>query len=72
MADVTQQRQGVYFEAGFAQGLNIPVIWTVSEKDKDNIHFDTRQFNHIIWQTTEDLKNQLYDFICGIIGKQGG
>ena len=31
VADFTGQRGGVYFEAGFAYGLGIPVIWTCHE-----------------------------------------
>jgi hypothetical protein len=69
IAEVTEQKRGVYFEAGFAQGLGLPVIWCVRKDDLDNVHFDTRQFNHILWETPEDLENQLYQFICAIIGK---
>jgi hypothetical protein len=50
VADFTDQRGGVYYEAGFAQGLGKPVIWTIREQDLKNVHFDTRQFNHIAWQ----------------------
>ena len=35
----------------------------------ENVHFDTRQYNHIVWETMEDLENQLYNVICAIIGK---
>ena len=42
VADFTGQRGGVYFEAGFAMGLGIPVIWTCRETDIGNLHFDTR------------------------------
>jgi len=69
IADVTEQKQGVYYEAGFAQGLDRPVLWSVNEDDLKNVHFDTRQFNHIIWKTPEDLKEKLYDLICAVIGK---
>lgn len=31
VADFTGQRGGVYFEAGFAYGLGIPVIWTCQD-----------------------------------------
>ena len=34
-----------------------------------NVHFDTNQYNLIIWKTPDDLEDQLYDFICAIIGK---
>jgi hypothetical protein len=48
VADVTKQRQGVYFEAGFAMALGRPVIWSCDKNDFANVHFDTRQYNHIV------------------------
>lgn len=59
VADVTLQRQGVYFEAGFAMGLTIPVIWTCRRDDMGNCHFDTRQYNHIDWQSPTELRERL-------------
>lgn len=56
VADFTGQRGGVYFEAGFAAGLGIPVIWTVRNDQIDDLHFDTRQYNHIRWNQ-EELDN---------------
>jgi len=47
VADVTRHRQGVYFEAGYAMGLGIPVIWTCQKREMNRAHFDTRQYNHI-------------------------
>jgi hypothetical protein len=49
VADFTGHRNGVYFEAGFARGLGIPVIHTCREDHLDNAHFDTRQLNHVRW-----------------------
>ncbi|MFA5111940.1 MAG: hypothetical protein WC443_11075 [Desulfobaccales bacterium] len=69
VADITEQKRGVYYEAGFAQGLGLPVIWCVRQDDLDNVHFDTRQYNHIVWERIEDLEDQLFNFICAIIGK---
>jgi hypothetical protein len=63
VADFTGQRGGVYFESGFAMGLAIPVIWTCYEKDVSNLHFDTRQYNHIVWIGPEDLKKKLVNRI---------
>lgn len=68
VADVTQQKAGVYYEAGFAHGLGIPVIWCVRHDDLDNVHFDTRQYNHILWETEDELKEQLRDVILATIG----
>ena len=68
VADVTQQKAGVYYEAGFAHGLGVPVIWCVRHDDLDNVHFDTRQYNHILWETEEELKEKLRDVILATIG----
>ncbi len=59
VADFTGNRGGVYFEAGFAMGLGIPVIWTCRKDFISNLHFDTRQYSHIMWENPEDLKDQL-------------
>lgn len=59
VADFTEQRGGVYFEAGFAYGLGTPVIYTCRNDEIDKIHFDTRQYNHIFWQDATDLKAKL-------------
>jgi len=61
-------RGGVYYEAGFAQGIGIPVIWTCKKTSFDDLHFDTRQYSHIIWETSEDLFTQLKNRIGATIG----
>ena len=72
IVDVTGHRSAVYFEAGFAMGRGIPVIWCCY-KDDENIskigeNFDTRQYRHILWATPDDLKAQLIDAIGAIVG----
>ncbi|MCU1270977.1 MAG: hypothetical protein JWN74_2271 [Acidobacteriaceae bacterium] len=59
VADFTLQRNGVYFEAGFAQGLGRHVIFMCHESDKDNLHFDTRQFNHIFYDDLDKARAAL-------------
>jgi len=59
VADVTGQRNGVYFEAGFGLGLGLTVIWSCREDDLKNVHFDTRQFNHVVWIDPADLRTKL-------------
>lgn len=59
VADFTGHRQGVYFEAGLAMGLSIPVIWTCRKDALHEAHFDTRQYNHIGWATSEELRARL-------------
>jgi hypothetical protein len=67
VADFTHQRNGVYFEAGYALALGRPVIWTCREDDAENLHFDTRQYPHIFWTTAGGLRTQLRDRIRGLI-----
>ena len=52
--DGKTHRGGVYFEAGFAQGLQKNVIFTVRKDCVDGLHFDTRQYNHIVWKKQGD------------------
>lgn len=67
VADLTYQRNGVYFEAGMMMGLGRPVIFTVNEEDAANVHFDTRQYNQIRWKNTDDLREQLHRRIAATI-----
>ena len=74
VADFTQgekgARGGVYYEAGFAHGLGIEVIFTCRKDvlDNNDIHFDTRQYNHIGWETPEELRQRLAARISAVIG----
>jgi len=68
VADYTGQRGGVYYEAGFAAGLGIPVILTCRKDDLKNIHFDVRQYNCIHWETPSELARRLQVRIEAVIG----
>jgi endogenous inhibitor of DNA gyrase (YacG/DUF329 family) len=70
VADFTENKRGVYFEAGYALGLGIPVLWCVKKEDLEKLHFDTRQYGHIDWESEEELKEKLFNYICVIIGKR--
>ena len=61
-------RGGVYYEAGFAHGLGRKVIFTCRKEDIDQLHFDTRQYNHIVWENAEDLRKQLEERITAVMG----
>ena len=71
VADFTHGEQGarggVYFEAGYAMGLGIPVIFTCRNDMTDKLHFDTRQYNHIVWNNAEELKQKLEERIAARI-----
>jgi hypothetical protein len=67
IADVTHQRPGVYFEAGYALALGKSVIWSCKENDFENVHFDTRQYRHIVWNTPEDLTDKLTEKLAYLL-----
>ena len=69
VADFTGHRGGVYFEAGFALGLDLPVIWTCKKDDMKDLHFDIQQYNTIDWETPEDLARRLQHRIEATVGK---
>lgn len=72
VADFTQDdtgaRGGVYYEAGFAHGLDIPVIFTCHKDSFGQVHFDTRQYNHIVWETPAELRDRLAKRIAAELG----
>jgi hypothetical protein len=69
VADCTELRPAVFFEAGYAMGLGLPVIFTCKEGTDIKKCFDTDHYNHIVWKDAEDLKNKLRDRILATIGK---
>lgn len=82
VADLTHGKKGVrggvYYEAGFARGLGIPVIFTCrknekkedkkEDKVKQEVHFDVDHYNRIIWENPEDLRSKLAQRISAVIG----
>ncbi len=69
VADFTGHRGGVYFEAGFALGQDLPVIWTCRKDDMKDLHFDIRQYNTIDWENHEELASRLQHRIEATVGK---
>lgn len=52
IADLTHGNQGAYWEAGFAEGLGKPVIYTCEKAvwDARKTHFDTNHRHTVIWE----------------------
>lgn len=71
VADFTVNRGGIYFEAGLALGLGLPVIWLVREDKIGEVHFDNRQYNFIKWKDGEwdDFAKRLRFRIESTIGR---
>ncbi|MCB8999330.1 MAG: nucleoside 2-deoxyribosyltransferase [Bacteroidales bacterium] len=59
IADFTDQKHGVYFEAGFALGLRRPVIYCCSKSDFEQTHFDTNHYPHIVYNDLSELEIKL-------------
>jgi hypothetical protein len=68
VADFTGHRGGVYYEAGFAHGLGRRVIFTCSREEIDNLHFDVRQYNTILWSTPAEIVVPLQNRILALFG----
>lgn len=68
VADATGSRGGVYYEAGFAHGLGLPVFWTCRQDDA--LHFDVRQYNCIFWtdDNLEGFRKALANRIGAVLG----
>lgn len=79
VADLTHNRGGVYYEAGFALGLRIPVIPTCRhdhlDGDRanhiDRVHFDVQHLNLITWTPDKlsELTERLTNRIEAILGR---
>jgi hypothetical protein len=70
VAEFTGQNHGVYYEAGYAAGRNIPVIYAVRDSDSKNLHFDTKHINHIVWISFDDLYTKVKNRIEATINIQ--
>jgi hypothetical protein len=69
VADFTEHKNGVYFEAGYALGRDLPVIWMCHEKDLDGAHFDIEHMNHIVWDDLTEMRKRLETRILANIGR---
>jgi hypothetical protein len=67
-----EPRGGVYYEAGFAHGLGVEVIFTCRSDMIKSLHFDTRQFAHILWSDPQELRRQLCNRIGATVGDAPG
>jgi nucleoside 2-deoxyribosyltransferase len=56
LADLTHGNPGAYWEAGYAEGLGRPVIYTCEKSIFDDrrkgTHFDTNHHLTVVWEST--------------------
>ena len=68
IADYTEQKNGVYFEAGFGLGLGLTIIPTCRADEIDKLHFDIRHLNTLTWADPNDLASRLGSRIIAVVG----
>jgi hypothetical protein len=68
VADYTGQRNGVYFEAGFAAGLGLTVIPTCRDDEVEKLHFDIKHLNTLVWNAPAELAEGLNRRIRAVVG----
>ena len=61
-------RGGVYYDAGFAHGPDLSVLFTCRTDALNKAHFDTRQYPHIVWHSRDELRDRLSRRISAILG----
>jgi nucleoside 2-deoxyribosyltransferase len=59
IADYTGNKNGVYFETGYALAKGKEVIYTCQESDFAKVHFDTNRFPFIRYKSADELKEKL-------------
>lgn len=63
ICELTGGNRGAYWEAGYAEGLDRPVIYTCRKDAHDEVHFDANHHLIVLWDpqnlglATEQLKN---------------
>ena len=68
---IKEPRGSVYFEAGYALGKGIPIIWTCSKAQIKELPFDIRQYNCLPWEKDkwQKFEEKLKNRIKNVIGK---
>lgn len=75
VSDFTDNSSGVYFETGFARGLNLPVIYLCEkhkfEDEKQKPHFDVNHYPFLLWERDkgEKIRKELQLRIEALVGK---
>ncbi len=75
VADFTHGQDGargsVYYEAGLAKGLGLPVVWTCRGTQIRDLHFDTNHYPHLDWSEDglADFQRLLTDRLRLLVGR---
>ena len=65
-------RGSVYYEAGLAKGLGIPIVWTCPESQIEDLHFDTNHYPHLGWtdDQLDDFRQRLSDRLSLLVAER--
>ena len=76
VADFWGNRGGVYYEAGVAFGLNLPVFMLCNQdqvrpESEDRVHFDVQHMNLLTWEDgkLDELTKRLTDRIVAVLSR---
>lgn len=69
ITDLTFQKSGVYYEAGYAKAKGLEVIHCVRDDEMEICHFDVKHLNLILWKDLEVLKSRLESRILSTVGR---
>ncbi len=70
LCDLSGERPNCYYEAGFAHALGRELILTI--RSGDPIHFDLAGYRFIVWDTEQQLREQLDRRIAAMASRRSG
>lgn len=70
IADFTENKAGVYYEAGFGLGLGLKVIGTCRADELNSLHFDVKHLNMISWNSERlvEFSDRIAQRIRAVVG----
>lgn len=71
VVDLTGTNENVYFEAGFADGLGIRIIYTCEKSDVDakRVGFNLAHENLLVYESFDQLRERLATRIAALVGR---
>lgn len=63
IADISDNNLGVYWEAGYAEGHGIPVLYIINNATTEKPHFDVQHRQRIDFKNEKDLSKKLKKFV---------
>lgn len=71
VADFTENKAGVYYEAGCGQGLGLTVVGTCRGADIPSLHFDVKHLNMIPWapDALDKFSERIAQRIRAVVGQ---